>query len=177
MLGFPAITSLKPLVPLLSNKRLDGLPPRVLRFQLRLDRFDFAIQHVPGKLLYTTDALSQAPLTETNADSLELQEVETFISEVTKQSLPPTALGVYRQKQVEDPVCSKVMEYCKSGWPRKHLLQSKVIPYWKLRSSLTMCNNLLLYNNRIIIPTSLQKDVMKRIHEGHQGIERCRMRV
>ena len=40
-----------------------------------------------------------------------------------------------------------------------------------------MCNHLLLYNNRIIIPTSLQKEVMKRIHEGHQGIERCRMRV
>ena len=178
---FEIETDHKPLVPLLSNKRLDGLPPRVLRFRLRLDRFDFTIRHVPGKLLYIADTLSRAPLAETDADSLELQEeVETFISEVTKQVLPPTEqqpLETYCQKQAEDPVCSKVMEYCKSGWPRKHLLQPELIPYWKLRSSLTMCNHLLLYNNRIIIPTSLQKEVMKRIHEGHQGIERCRMRV
>ena len=177
---FEIETDHKPLIPLLSNKRLDGLPPRVLRFRLRRDRFDFTIRHVPGKLLYTADTLSRAPLAETDADSLELQEeVETFISEVTKQVLPPTEqqpLETYCQKQAEDPVCSKVMEYCKSGWPRKHLLQPELIPYWKLRSSLTMCNHLLLYN-RIIIPISLQKEVMKRIHEGHQGIERCRMRV
>ena len=38
-------------------------------------------------------------------------------------------------------------------------------------------NNLLLFNNRIVIPTPLCKDVMKRIHPGHQGIERYRMRV
>lgn len=45
-------TDHKPLVPLLSKKRLDSLPPRVLRFRLRLDKYNFEIRHVPGKLLY-----------------------------------------------------------------------------------------------------------------------------
>ena len=54
-------TDHKPLVPLLSTKHLDDLPPRILRFRLRLMRFDYTISHVPGKLLYTTDTLSRAP--------------------------------------------------------------------------------------------------------------------
>ena len=51
-------TDHKPLVPLLGVKHLDSLPPRVLRFRLRLDRFNYSIKHVPGKLLYTADTLS-----------------------------------------------------------------------------------------------------------------------
>ncbi|KAL5510819.1 hypothetical protein EMCRGX_G006423 [Ephydatia muelleri] len=54
-------TDHKPLVPLLGSKHLDTLPPRILRFRLRLARFDFTIQHVPGKLSGTADALSRAP--------------------------------------------------------------------------------------------------------------------
>ena len=54
-------TDHKPLVPLLGTKHLDSLPPRILRFRLRLARFDYSITHVPGKLLYIADTLSRAP--------------------------------------------------------------------------------------------------------------------
>ena len=49
-------TDHKPPVPLLGTKSLDDLPPRVLRFRLRLARFDYTILHVPEKLLFTADA-------------------------------------------------------------------------------------------------------------------------
>ena len=48
---FAAETDHKPIVPLLSSKRLDDLPLRILRFQLQLARYDFSKHHVPGKLL------------------------------------------------------------------------------------------------------------------------------
>jgi len=38
----------KPLIPILSTKHLDQLPPRVLWFRLRLAKFDYSIEHVPG---------------------------------------------------------------------------------------------------------------------------------
>ena len=53
-------TDHKPLVPLLGEKRLDCLPPRILRFRLRLDRFSYTIKYVPGKEMYAADALSRA---------------------------------------------------------------------------------------------------------------------
>ena len=51
----------KMLIPLLNTKQLDSLPPRVLRFCLRLARYDYAVHHVPGKNLHTADALSRMP--------------------------------------------------------------------------------------------------------------------
>ena len=40
-------TDHKPLVPLLGDKQLDRLPPRIYGFRLCLMRFDFTISHVP----------------------------------------------------------------------------------------------------------------------------------
>lgn len=169
-----------PLVPLLGNKRLDSLPPRILRYRLRLDKFDFKISHVPGKQLYAADTLSRAPISGAEEDSLELQEeVETFIAEITRQALSSAELHLeeYHQKQSEDPICSQVMEFCYTQWPSKGQLRPDLIPFWKVRDSLSMYSNLLLFNDRILVPESLQKDVMKRVHEGHQGIECCRARL
>ena len=49
--------------------------------------------------------------------------------------------------------------------------------YWKARSFLTVCDNLLLFKGRIVISECLQKGTLEKIHNGHQGVERCRMRV
>ncbi len=42
-------TDHKPLVPLLSTKRLDELPPHIQRLRMRLMRFSYTISHVAGK--------------------------------------------------------------------------------------------------------------------------------
>ena len=72
-------TDHKPLVPILGRKSLDTLPPRVLRFRLRLMRFQYTIHHVPGKTLYTADTLSRAPVNDGNATTCSPQEIETFV--------------------------------------------------------------------------------------------------
>ena len=59
---FEIKTDHKPLVPLLSSRHLNDLPPRVLRFRLRMARFEYTICHVPGKLLHTADTLSRDPM-------------------------------------------------------------------------------------------------------------------
>ena len=81
-------TDHKPLVPLLGSKSLDLLPPHVLRFRLRLMRFQYTIHHVPGKTLYTADALSRALLKGTSVPSCySCNEIEQFVQAVTA-SLP-----------------------------------------------------------------------------------------
>ena len=52
---FKVRTDHKPLTPLFSTKLIDELPVRIQFF--RMKRFDFTIEHIPGKLLYTADAL------------------------------------------------------------------------------------------------------------------------
>ena len=61
---FEIETDHKPLVPLMSSKHLNDLPPRVLRFRPRMAKFDYEIRHVPGKYLYTADTLSRYTIPE-----------------------------------------------------------------------------------------------------------------
>ena len=67
-------------------------------------RFDYIVQHVPGKLLYTADALSRAPV-DTEETTEFPAEVEAFVDSVI-QSLPATSqrLEIYRRAQAEDSV-------------------------------------------------------------------------
>ena len=111
-------TDHKPLVPLLGTKHLDSLPPRVLRFRLRLSRFDYSFVHVPGKLLYTTDTLSRSPSTAEQSDS-QLQEEAEEIMEVSVTHLPASTekMQCYRKAQSENTACSAVRDYCHKGWP------------------------------------------------------------
>lgn len=88
------------MVPLLNTKHLDDLPPRVLRFQLRLAKYDYTAIHVPGKLLYAADVLSP--------EEEELrEEVEAYINQITVPSLPVTEQGLekYRKAQIDDDEC------------------------------------------------------------------------
>ena len=172
-------TDHKPLVPLLGTKHLDSLPPRILRFRLRLMRFDFTIQYVPGKLMYSADTLSRSPVSPVEDDELASQNrVEAFVAGIT-ESLPASTqrLKVYSDAQANDPVCSTLISYCQSQWPEKSHLQPELKPYWSVRSELTVNCGLLLYCTRIVVPKSLQNVTLQKLHSGHQGMERCRLRA
>ena len=172
-------TDHKPLVSLLSSKNLDNLPPRILRFRLRMMRYNFTIIHVPGKALVIADALSRAPVHSEVTDPPDLQEsAEAFISAIV-EALPASAsrLEQIAKAQSTDPILQQVKKHCQEGWPASHLIKGSLKAYWGIRSELSMHNNLLLRAHRIVIPTCLQQDTLSRIHEGHQGIGKCRSRA
>ncbi len=169
-LKFSIETDHKPLVPLLGTKQLDKLPPRVLRFRLRLMRFDYTISHVPGKLLYTADTLSRAPITSKIVGEAEM------LMELSIRNLPGST-QTCEDYQKADPICKRVIQYCQSGWPRrKGEMEAKLVPYWKERSDLTVAKDgMLLYQKRIVVPKQSQSKTLDKIHTGHQGIQRCRL--
>ena len=79
-------TDHKLLVPLLGTTQLDSLLPRVLRFRLRLTRFDYSISHVPGEYLCTADTLSRAPIKTVKCVYEDDKDVETFVE--TQKDVP-----------------------------------------------------------------------------------------
>ena len=172
-------TDHKPLVSLLGSKSLDSLPPRILRFRLRLSRFSYSIQHVPGKLLYTPDTLSRAPVSTAEERDLSFQTEAEMFATAAVENLPASAqrLDTYKTAQSKDQVCSQVIHYCLHGWPSKHQISHQLKPYWIIREALTVTNRLLLYNQRIVVPASLQQETLSKLHTGHQGIRRCRLRA
>lgn len=84
-------------------------------------KFNYAIHHVPGKLLlqFTAGTLSRAPDLP--------DEVETFIDSVTA-NLPASeqCLEAYRQAQLAHIACKQAVDYCRSGWLRSKKLFSLI---------------------------------------------------
>jgi len=82
-------------------------------------RFQYTIHHVPGKTLYTADTLSRAPVNDGDANTRSPEEIKVFVREITA-ALPADSdrLHSYSVAQAEDSVCSKLIQYCQSGWPK-----------------------------------------------------------
>ena len=165
-------TDHKPLVPLVGSKHLDTLPPRVLRFQLRLARFDYSIKHTPGKHPYTADTLSRA-LTSSDGDT-GLEELAEIAMDACITHLPASQerLHEYQKAQNADPLCSLMIKYCQSGWPNKQRIDEAIKPYWEARGELTLHDHLLLHGTHIVVPAAMQRETLMKIYQGHQGIQR-----
>ena len=171
-------TDHKPLIPLLSTKDLDTLPPRIQRFRMRLMRFHYTIEHIPGKLLVSADALSRAPVTGDSSDA-ELHEVSQAFVDHIMSSLPATnqQLGNIAAHQQDYDICQLLIRYCRNGWPDKSTIKGPLKLYWPVAAELTVQNGLLMRGCRIVIPASQRMEILEKLHTGYLGIVRCRQRA
>ena len=158
-------TDHKPLVPLLTTHSIDQLPPRIQRMKMRLMRFHIkSLIHIPGKEMYASNMLSRMIPKDGNAMQNELEsEINDYVCSIIDTiPISDKKLQQLIEAQDEDEVTKKVKEYCLEGWPEKHQLASAVRPYWADRGELT---------------SAMRLEILDRVHEGHQGITKCRERA
>ena len=172
---FEIQTDHRPLVTSLQTKRLDSLTPRLQRFKMRLSRYDYSITYVPGKHQSVPDAFSRAPIDsmETFMET-EIQDYNVF----SVQSMPisTTQLEKVVIEQRKDPVLSSLIDFFnknKGNEPSKNEFPIELREYMPIFHELTIVENILLRGTKIIIPSSMRKEMLRRIHQGHQGISKC----
>ena len=176
---FHCETDHKPLIPLMSTKNLDELPPRIQRFRMRLMRYHFTISHVPGKSLIIADALSRAPLPDMDPQAQDFNaEVEAYLN-IVQQNLPAseTQLVNIQHQQEADEVCQQLVTYCSTSWPNQAEISTLIRPYLPVASELSVVHGLLMRGTRIVIPKAMRKGILEKLHEGHQGIAKTRERA
>ena len=100
-----------------------------------------------------------------------------FVQTITN-SLPADGdqLNVYWEAKATDPECSTLIKYCEKGWP-SHKPKGALEKYWQFSGEFSLSDKLLLYGTRIVVPASMRQVTLKKIHQGHQGMQRCRLRV
>lgn len=177
LVGLPRFeieTDHKPLLSIMKSKDLDLLTTRLQRFRMRMLRFTYDIQYVPGKDLTTADTLSRAPLTQNEANT-EIVDEEVLLINRVFDSLPITdkRLEEVRAAQQLDSECQRIMAFCiQDHWPQN---ANKVYKgFYPERHCLSVERGTLLHGTRLVIPSSLRSDMLQRIHQGHQGIVKTR---
>ena len=169
---FTIETDHKPLLSLMKSKSLDLLTPRIQRFRMRMLRFTYELEFVAGKNLVTADALSRAPVGKGEKD--EELESDNFVNSVfsTLDATDKRLLEV-RKAQESDPETSMIMKFCvQDFWPDS--AKKEFSGFHIERHSLSVIDGLLMHGSRIVIPQALRAEMLERIHQGHQGIVKCR---
>lgn len=71
----------------------------------------------------------------------------------------------------------EVKGFIQSGWPDKNKISCHLRNYYKLKDELLVCNDVLFFKNKIIVPDSLRPAMLQKLHEGHLGIEKVKSRA
>lgn len=166
---FCIITDHKPLVGLFNPGKPipDQISPRMLRWSLKLSAYDYDIKYRPGKLLGNADALSRWTVNQT-AVNIEEPVREVLLLEDQPEGWNLDASKISRETK-KDILLQKVLFHVLHGWPRSNSDPS-LQPFWNRREALSHSKGCLLWCNRVIVPTSLQSEVLRLLHAPHAGI-------
>ncbi|KAL8580396.1 hypothetical protein ACOMHN_020873 [Nucella lapillus] len=175
---FTLITDHKPLVPLINSKDLSETPLRCQRILMRLMRFKPSAVHVPGKDMVIADTLSQSPLSASENNVLQ-EDVKAFVQEIVSSwPVSDAKLNQIKGETKKDVNLAMTYEYVVSGWPEhKEDVKLAARNFFSVKNELSVCDELVLRGDRIVIPFTMQKEILERIHDGHLGIVKCRERA
>jgi len=174
---FQVETDHKPLVSIFT-KALCDVPLRLQRMRLRLQWYTFSLTYTPGKFMITADALSRNYSSDTGDPDLE-KEIMAYVDGITtNMRVTENRINVIREETQNDTSMKKLAETILVGWPEeRRKCPGELADYWNYRDEMSVVDGLIFKGNRIIIPSSLRTEMLKKIHTGHQGEVKCKRRV
>ncbi|XP_003377509.1 putative integrase core domain protein [Trichinella spiralis] len=168
---FTIITDHKPLFGLFVPKKETPqiLSPRMLRWSILLNAYDYTINYRPGKEIANADALSRLPKQSTeNNDS----HNPVILSLETIDNSPLHSKDITRIT-AKDPILTRVLSWAWRSWP-KSVSDERLKPYVTRQHELSIHNGCLLWGSRVIIPLQARHKIFKELHIGHPGIVRMK---
>ena len=130
----------------------------------------------PGKEMVVPNALSQAVL---NDPPLEGEFDDHAEINVLSQLPMTQSKPVEFQNETEkDDTLQILKETVMQVWSKdRQCVPREIMPLNNLRDEIVYCDGLLFKGNQIIVPKSLQHDMLERIHESHKGIVKSKRRA
>lgn len=158
------------------KKPLDKTPARLQRMRIKLMAYDLNIIYKPGKFLKIADTLSRAHIKD-NIDLCE-SEIELHVNMVIKKlNITENKLMKFREEIKKDTVLQMVLEYVKHGWPTKNKIPDIVKKYLTFSEELFEKDGLLFKGQCLVVPKTLRKDILDKIHYTHMSIEKCKSKA
>ena len=161
----------KPLEAILS-KSLNQATPRLQRILIRTFPYKFTVCYIPGVTNQLADCLSRLG---DQKDTIKFPKLHIY--QITQQlSARSKSLHQLRLSTQADDEPALLKCTIMQGWLKSIKQGSPVLqPFWTFREELTVEDGLILKGTRIIIPTKQQKAILKLIHKGYLGLDKCKL--
>ena len=168
---FKLETNQKPLEAILS-KSLNQATPRLQRILIRTFPYHFKVRYILGQTNHVTDCLSRLGF---QKDSISLPKLQ--VNQITNQlkARSDSLHNIWIATQADDKLAI-LKHIIQQWWPKQKVL-IKVQTYWTFCEELRMEDGLILKGTRIIITDKKREEILKLIHEGHLGLNKCKMRA
>jgi len=130
--------------------------------------------------MHIADTLSRSYLNKEEPPSTVEKEIaeDTVVSIntiITDAPVSSSRIDKIREECARDEEIQPLREYLHNGFLQDNSkLCGNLRQYRALANELYEQDGLILYNNGIVIPTVMQKDILFRIHEGHLGMDKCK---
>jgi len=157
----------KPL-EMIFKKSLHKAPERLQRMLMRTQLYDIKLNYRRGSTMYLADALSRAflPYDVVQKTAEEFKSVNT----VEHIRVKPATLQEIRAHTEQDEVLQELMKVIKGGWPKtKHEVSHQLTSFFGIRDELSMQDGIVLRGERVVIPKTLQCQMVNRVHYAHTG--------
>ena len=168
---FTLETDQKPLEVILS-KSLNQATPRLQRILIRTFLYHFKIRYIPGATNHVADCLSRLGV---QKDSISLPKLH--VNQITSQpkARSDSLHNIWLATQADDNLA--ILKYIiQKGWPKTiKEVPREIQKYWTLHEELTIEDDLILKGTRIIILDEKREEILKQIHEGHLGLNKCQI--
>ena len=181
------------LIPILNSYTLNDIEnPRVRRLVEKLRPYKYRAEHISGANNKVADAFSRAPVDKPTEEDQLAEGASTQIRRIVrraascagvedevKEELMDPNIEWIKTAACEDKAYQELLETVRMGFPDDSKKISEAVrPYEKLRNELSELQGLvILRSRRIVIPAALRKEVLKRLHASHQGIDRTQRRA
>ena len=167
---FTLITDHKPLLGLLGEHKPipEHASPRVQRWAITLAAYDYVLKHRPV-IENSADGLSRLPL-KYQTHNYVPEDIDVLFSIIENTNVNVDDV----QKETHKDECLiKVYDYCLNGWPDDTV--PDYLKAYKIRKSeLSLENGCILWGSRVIIPTTLQNNVLSTLHDTHVGMSKMK---
>ena len=101
-----------------------------------------------------------------------------ILMSVESQGSFSSKLKQLRKSTVQDGQLTRLKGYISTGFPcDKKNLPTDLHEFWPHKEMLSIESGLITCGNRITVPREMRPEMLQYIHEGHQGKERCLLRV
>ena len=168
------------------RKPLTAAPKRLQGMLLRLQKFSLDVRYMKGTEMYLADTLSRAPLPEVGSPKYSLRPEKEDVCRVEVEQINAAeflrisddGLKSIRRETEADKKLQLLKATVLQGWPEtKQETDPNVTEYWTYRDEISIYNGVMYKGERVIVPVTLRRELMSRIHASHQGEQACLRRA